>query len=461
MKNMKIIRKIARGNRGKIRDDGEIMLRRLRIKFICVCMALVTALLCVVIYAAFLSAQRNLESVSAEVLNRAIREPPGRVKPNIGAGRVVLPHFTVELWNGSSDLIGGTYPDLKDTDTLSEIISESLRQNRKSGILPNYGLRYLKDDNGLFTRIAFVDMSMEIATLRRVFASWLLIALAALPLLLAVLILLSRWAVAPVEKAWRRQRQFLSDASHELKTPLAVILSNADLLESALTNPPALPDTPENPGPENSPDTAGNSSDNARNLLTSPENAQITRWAENIQSESRRMKNLVEEMLILARSDSGTQSGIFQEISLSDTAEDCALSFEPVAFEAGKKLYYQIAPDVKITGDSEKLYRFISILLDNAVKYGADGGEIALILEKTDRQAKLSVSNPGDPIPPEQLRRLFERFYRADASRSETSGFGLGLSIAAAICKEHKGALRVESDEISTRFLFTMPIKKI
>ena len=102
----------------------------------------------------------------------------------------------------------------------------------------------------------------------------------------------------------------------------------------------------------------------------------------------------------------------------------------------------------------------MSILLDNAIKYGADGGTITLTLQKTDRQARLTVSNPGDPIPADQLSHLFERFYRADASRGEKSGFGLGLPIARTIAQEHKGTLKAESDAASTRFLYTMPLKK-
>ena len=148
-----------------------------------------------------------------------------------------------------------------------------------------------------------------------------------------------------------------------------------------------------------------------------------------------------------------------EPLNLSDVATDCVLAFEPVAFEAGKPLEERITADVTVVGDADRLRRLISILLDNAVKYGAEGGHITLTLEKTDRQARLTVSNPGDPIPPEHLAHLFERFYRADASRGEKSGFGLGLAIADTIAWEHKGALKAESDAASTRFIFTMPLK--
>ena len=113
-----------------------------------------------------------------------------------------------------------------------------------------------------------------------------------------------------------------------------------------------------------------------------------------------------------------------------------------------------------IYADPDRLRQVFINILDNAIKYGQAGGTISLTLRRTDRQARLLVSNPGDPIPPDQLGRLFERFYRADASRGEQSGFGLGLPIAASIATEHKGTLKAESDQASTRFLFSMPLKK-
>ena len=304
------------------------------------------------------------------------------------------------------------------------MLQECLTQKQEEGTLRTYNLRYLRQDNGLFQKIAFVDTSMQQATLQEMMSSHIQIAVAAFFLLLAISIALARWATAPVEKAWRQQRQFLSDASHELKTPLTVILSNAELLQAApLSDKPA-------------------------------------RWSENIRMEAQQMKNLVEEMLTLTRADNMPHTAVLEEVSLSDIAADCALAFEPVAFEAGKPLDYHLAEDVTVLGDRDKLRQLVSVLLDNAIKYGQDGGTITLTLQKTDRHARLIVTNPGEPIPPEQLKRLFERFYRADASRGEKSGFGLGLPIANTIAAEHKGTLKAESDAASTRFLFTIPLKK-
>lgn len=405
------------------------MIRKLRRKFVAVCMMLVAVVLAAVFGAAYHAIQQNIEDLSRQLLRQVIAEDRGyRTVPDvsidIGGNRVLLPYFTVNVWGDTAYITGGTYADLEDTDTLRDILQQCLAQGRPEGTVGDYHLRYLVQDNGLYRRLAFVDMSMEQAMLARMVRSYLVIALIAMLALLAVSVVLSRWATRPAEKAWKQQRQFLSDASHELKTPLTVILSNAELLEDAgLAEKPA-------------------------------------RWSSNIRTEARQMSTLVEQMLTLARADNGVRPAAMEAVNLSDVATDCALSFEPVAFEAGKPLAERIAAEVWVTGDRDRLRRLVSILLDNAVKYGAAGGEITLTLEKTERQARLTVANPGTPIPPEHLAHLFERFYRADTSRGEQSGFGLGLSIADTIAREHKGVLRAESDAVSTRFSFTLPLKK-
>lgn len=421
------------------------MIKKLRLKFVAVSMLLVTAVLLVVFFSMYTSARRNIQHTTRELLQRVINENTIQVPSSSpstdndddkqsslglipGTGKVQLPFFTVEVWNGSTIYVtGGTYQNLESTTQLAKIVHQCLQRTSDEGMLHSYSLRYLRYNNGFFTRIAFVDVSMEKSTLRSLMASYIQIGLASLLLLLGISVLLSYWAVKPVEKAWTQQRQFLSDASHELKTPLTVILSNAELLEAS-----SLPDRP-------------------------------ARWSGNIHSEAVRMKTLVEEMLTLARADNMVRTSVYTEVNLSDAAMNSSLLFEPVAFEAGKLLESEIAENVTVSGDADKLKQVISVLLDNAIKYGEAKKPIRLTLERTEKQARLQIANEnsGVPIPPGQLSRLFERFYRADASRSEQSGFGLGLPIAAAIAAEHKGTLKVESDRISTRFIFTLPLKRI
>ena len=404
------------------------MIRKLRLKFVAGCMAMIAAVLAVVLFAVFSAVEGNIEDLSRQVLRRVIQEstrggPSPDFGVDVGGDWVLLPYFTVNIWLEGSGytayVTGGTYADLEDTEELTAILQDCLEQNQLEGIIKSYHLRYLRQNNGLYWKLAFVDMSMEQAMLREMMGSYLRIMLAAFLLLLAVSVLLAWWTTRPVERAWMQQRQFLSDASHELKTPLTVILSNAELLGAL------------------------------------PMEERPTRWTDNILSEARQMKSLVEQMLTLARADNMTHTAVLSETSLSDLTEDCAL-----AFEAGKPLEEALAKDVTVLGDRDRLRQLVSILLDNAIKYGADGGTITLSLQKTERQARLTVSNPGEPIPTKQLSKLFQRFYRADASRGEKSGFGLGLSIAATIAAEHKGTLRAESDATSTRFIYTMPLKK-
>ena len=407
------------------------MIRKLRIKFVAICMALVTAVLAVVLLTVFFALRTNMTAVRSQTLHRAIQEEVlgGFNKPQFPRGngaeeQVLLPYFTVNLFGSTAYVTAGTYDDLENTDVLQDIIAQCLAQGRTEGSLSQYRLQYLLQDNGLYKRIAFVDISMELAIVARMMRSYLAIAAAVLLLLLAISIGLSIWVTRPVERAWRQQRQFLSDASHELKTPLTVILANAELLEGVPME--------ESPG----------------------------RWVDNIRSSAGQMRTLVEEMLTLARADNAAPAVHVDEVDLSELTTDTALAFEPVAFEAGKTLEYHIAPGAAVLGDGEKLRRLISVLLDNAIKYGAEGQPIRMSLVRTENKVRLTVENSGEPIPPEQLRHLFERFYRADASRGEKSGFGLGLSIAATIAAEHKGALKAESDARSTRFTYTMALKK-
>jgi len=405
------------------------VIRKLRVKFVAITMALVTLVLTVVLVSLFNALQENTASLSQQVLNRVLREDSraggaADTGITIGGSQVTLPYFTVNIWDDTAYVTSGTYADLEDTAALKEILALCMEQDSDSGTLPDYHLRYLRQDNGLFLKIAFVDISMELATVRRTLGSYLRVALLSLLLLFAVSCILARWAVRPVERAWDQQRQFLSDASHELKTPLTVILSNAEMLNAA-----ELPERP-------------------------------ARWADNIRSEARQMRSLVEQMLTLARADNAVTTAVLSEQSLSELASDCALSFEPVAFEAGKRLHYKIAEDISVSGDAKQLRELVGILLDNAIRYSPDRSEVGLSLQKKDRHAVLTVSNPGEPIPPAELRRLFERFYRRDPSRGECAGFGLGLPIARTIAEAHGGTIRAESDEFSTRFIVTLPMNK-
>ena len=203
------------------------MIRRLQLKFVAICMTLVTLVLVGVSFSVYSTAQSSVEATSREVLQRVISEDlrtnGSTVTEPPSLGPVQLPYFTVSVWperdgTYTAYVTGGTYSNLQDTAELSAILTDCLSQNKSEGVVLRYSLRYLRENNGLFTQVAFVDMSAEHATLSRLMRGYLQIAVVCFFVLLGVSIVLSRWATAPVERAWKQQRQFLSDASHELKT---------------------------------------------------------------------------------------------------------------------------------------------------------------------------------------------------------------------------------------------------
>ena len=398
------------------------MIRKLRWKVVAVTMSVVTAVLLLALIAVFLSSRSAMENRTRSQLQQALQGAPAApMRPGQDGG---TPVFTVDVFSGGTVRVSGnSYYDLADEETLLSIVQACLDRQEEYGVLASYHLRYLREVSPLSVRIAFADISLEQSTLRSMTGTTVLIGVAAFAVLFAFSYLLSGFVTRPVEKAWQEQQRFLSDASHELKTPLTVILSSADLLSGTL---PA--------------DGQG--------------------YVDNIRSESRRMKKLVESMLTLARADDGAHKLIFSPLDLSDVVTDTALLFEPVAFEANRELLYDIREHLQASGDADKLRQLVSILLDNAIKYSPEHEPIRLTLAGQDKIACLTVENGGTPLPPETVAHIFDRFYRADSARSGAQGFGLGLSIAKSIVTEHGGTIRCESDNRSTRFIVTLPLRK-
>jgi signal transduction histidine kinase len=239
----------------------------------------------------------------------------------------------------------------------------------------------------------------------------------------AISLFLSKWVLKPVEEAWQRQKRFVADASHELKTTLSVIMANLGLLREA-------------------------------------EGADAAKWIENTEAEAQRMKKLVNSLLFLAKSDDAKKPADHQITSLSDLAQSSALSFEAVAFERKISIEANIAPGVNVLGDEAQLRQLAGILLDNAAKYSHEGSTVTVSLSAKQSKAALSVHNWGEPLAPEDLDRVFDRFYRADKSRAN-EGYGLGLSIAQSVASLHNGKITAISSEASgTAFTFTMPLSE-
>lgn len=403
------------------------MIKRLRIKFVCVVMTIVAlmlgAILGVVIY--FTGTNMEMQSVS---MMRAISASPFQ-QGNIGkpSEEVRLPFFTVQI-SSRGELIAasGGYFDLSDREYIQEIINTALVSEEEIGELKDYELRYLKATTPIGFTIVFSDISTEIATLKDMFYSCLMIFGIAMVVFLGISILLSQWAIKPVATAWNQQRQFVADASHELKTPLSVIMANAELMQNE--------DTGET------------------------DRRQFTK---NILSMTYQMRSLVENMLEMARVDNGTLKMHFEAVDFSQLVRDAVLSFQLLYEEKGLGLRSAAQEGITLNGSEQHLYQVLDVLLDNALKYSTPHGMVSVNLYQTGRNCILSVASPGEPISKEDLKNIFKRFYRADKARALDGSYGLGLAIAESVITSHKGKIWAESESGYNTFYIQLPITAV
>ena len=397
------------------------MIRKLRLKIVGISVVTVAVVLVSALVILALSTRSQMAQSSEARLYEALE---GKLDKSELPGSSGLPCFVAEVYSGGTiRLSGSSYYNLQDEEMVLHIVQAALEREDDSGVLGDYSLRYLRRIGVVSVRIAFTDCTMEQATMRSLLLRSGLVALAALAVLAGLSYCLAGLVVGPVKRAWQEQKQFVSDASHELKTPLTVILSSSE-------------------------------------LAAEEQDVQRTKqYVEGIHAESLRMKALVEDMLTLARTESGTRPET-EAVDLSDTVLESVLAFEPVAFESGRELVYDIQPELTVMGSGVQLRRLTDILLDNAVKYAAEGTPIRLLLRQEGRCAALRVENRGETIPAEKLQHIFDRFYRADESRSGGEGFGLGLAIAQSIAQSHGGSIGCASEEGVTRFIVTLPLQK-
>lgn len=405
------------------------MIGSLRRKFVAVSMGLVTLVLLLVLLGIVLYYAGSLRQESYRSLDMALSRPEGDRAPRFELGKPMpegfntTPTFLVTLRDGRGyTLSGSDYIDV-DEESLPEILSAVEASGQDRGELGSFGLRFVKRAGKEGTRIAFTALSIDRSRILSVLSLTGAVVAAALLVFFALSLLLSRWALRPVEKAWQQQRQFVSNASHELKTPLTVILASMSILKRH---------------PEET------------------VQAQMT-WIGNAEEEALRMKGLVDGLLFLAKGDDTAQKPESLPLDLSDLCSTMALTFEPVVFEKGLSLSAEIDEGITLEGNEAQLKQLVSILLDNAVKYSKPAGGILFSLRREQGRAALSVYNEGKAPAPEELDRLFDRFYRADPARS-TPGYGLGLSIARMIAENHRGKISAQAAEGGIRFTVLLPL---
>lgn len=278
-------------------------------------------------------------------------------------------------------------------------------------------------------RIAIVDTSVLDATLQQHLLTDVFLFVVIMGMLVVVAQIVASWATRPIEKAWLTQRQFIADASHELKTPLAVILANTQIL------------------------------DNNTNTISDEDK----RWITAISNEAYRMKELVQALLDLARMDAANAEGIsahpHQNLNFSQLVEKVCLQFEVLAFERGNTIITNITDDLHVFGNEETLERMVGTIIDNACKYSSQNSPITVTLLRRGTHCILQINNKGSYIASEEIPYIFNRFYRTDKARTlqQTSSYGLGLSIAANIVYENNGKIAVTSTkQDGTTFTITL-----
>lgn len=394
------------------------MIKRLKIKFVCIFMVIVTIMLGVIFGTVISMTQRNIEQRSISDMRDIAKPPMPPAMSENGFAPPEVPHFSLVVTPDGEFIAedNGMF-DLSDEEYLNSLIEYAESRNEESGVVPDTSLRYFRNKTPAGNSYIFTDISKESDMFESLYRTSFIIGIVAYFLFFVISIFLANWAVKPVEEAWNKQKQFIADASHELKTPLTVITTNAEMLQTEKND------------------------ENKKN------------FTHNILTMSSQMRGLVESLLELARLDNGNLKKEFSVFDLSETVSDATLPFEALFYEKEQDFVPEIENGININGNSEQIRQVVEILLDNANKYSPEKSEIKLILKRHGKnQCKLSVISKGETIPDDELKNIFKRFYRGDKTRRMNHSYGLGLSIAESIVTEHSGKISAESKNGINKF---------
>lgn len=344
-------------------------------------------------------------------------EPPGRPPLDQKPDYQLSTFYSVAF--GENDTVIAVDNGEKEVYSEEELISiarEILTGNNTSG---RFGaLTYIVDRRPDYTLVALMDNTVSESSLSTLLHNVLIVGSAAILVMFFISLVLSGRIIRPLEENDQKQKRFISDASHELKTPVAVISTNAELLSREIGE---------------------------------------NEWLSNIVYENDRMGGLVRQLLDLSRAENAEIP--MEQVDFSRVVTGEALALEMLAFDRGRIFQSDIEDGVIFTGNRTQLTQLVSILLDNAIRH-ATGNEIGISLKRQGHHAVLSVVNDGDEIPRDKLEHLFDRFYRVDEARnSEGQHYGLGLSIAKAVVEKHGGNINVSCQDGKVRFSASIPMK--
>lgn len=319
-------------------------------------------------------------------------------------------YFTVSMDNNGNVISSDTGKIAAISSEQAKKYAKEVYQSKDKGFKDIYRYNVIK--SGSVTEVIFVDCRKEILDCRNVL--WTSIRVSALGIIAVFILVLifSKMVFRPVAKTYEKQKRFITDASHELKTPLTIIDANTEVME-----------------------------------MEQGEN----QWSKSTKKQVERLSYLVEQLVTLNRLDEGSYTGEKVEFSVSDAVYDSVSPFKIIAENEGKKLIVHIADNLNLKGDEKSIRELISILMDNAMKYSIDGGIVELALYQKGKKIILEVFNEADGLKKGNNNILFERFYRMDTSRnSKTGGTGIGLSIAKGIVEKQKGKITAFSKDGSS-----------
>ncbi|MCR5341487.1 MAG: HAMP domain-containing histidine kinase [Saccharofermentans sp.] len=354
-----------------------------------------------------------------DIFRRVTRSISGEENENSPELRYESRFFSVTLdLNGKIKSTRTDRISAVDSETAAEMAKEIFNSGKVVGFSGDYRFRKAVNTKNDTILIIFYDCGRSLSNVRSFLFISILISFVFLLLVYALITLFSRAAIMPAAEAYEKQRQFITDAGHELKTPLAIINADADVLEMEL---------------------GGDGEEETSN-----------EWLTDIRKQTARLTELTGNLIYLAKTDEGTKEAFtFVDFPVSDVIAQEAESFKGPAQAAGKNIDIRIEENLSMNGDQKAIRQLVDIFLDNAIKYSPEGTTISVKLRKTGRYVGLSVTNSTKtPVTKEHIKHMFDRFYRADGSRnSDTGGYGIGLSIAKSIVEIHKGKISANSQD--------------
>ena len=396
------------------------MIKKLKLKFLTLSMSALFILLSVIVSGMNIINYNSVIQEADSVLS-VISQNKGTFPENSFKPDKLPPHFSAET-PYESRYFTVFYSEEKniirvDTSKIAAVDSETailyanriIKSNKTVGFLNNYRYKAVSDYNGI--RITFLDCEKRLASFKRFLLSGIAMSLLGFAVVFIAVFILSGKIIKPIAEAYEKQKRFITDAGHEIKTPLTIINANADILEMEL-------------------------SENNESIA-------------DIKEQTKRLKELTESLVALSRLEESQSTLQKIEFPLSEVVKETASAFCAVSTAQNKTFTLNIEPMLTLNGNDAAIRQLTTIFLDNAFKYSQYGGEVSLSLSKQNRTITLSVYNTTENnINNEQLKYVFDRFYRTDTSRnSETGGHGIGLSVAKAIVTAHSGKIKTTTSD--------------